>query len=73
MPLFVVVKVNMEDRMMDIINMKVNFMEVDKEISKEGEIIEVVKFIEVNNQTSIQTAITQETWAHGEELLSKET
>jgi hypothetical protein len=43
--------------MMDIINMKVNFMEVDKEIIKEGEIIEVMEVIKVNNQTSIQTTI----------------
>jgi hypothetical protein len=51
-------EVNMEARMMDIINMKVNFMEMNKEITKEGEIIKVVAVIKVNNQTSIQIAIT---------------
>jgi hypothetical protein len=37
--------------MVDIINMKVNFMEVDKETSKEKEVVKVViEVIEVNNQ-----------------------
>jgi hypothetical protein len=36
--------------MVDIINMKVNYMEVDEEIFKEGEVMEaVVEIIEVNN------------------------
>ncbi len=37
--------------MVDIINMKVNLMEVDEETSKEEEIVEVmVEVIEINNQ-----------------------
>jgi hypothetical protein len=36
--------------MVDIINMKINYMEVDEEIFKEGEIMEVVvEIIKVNN------------------------
>jgi hypothetical protein len=42
--------------MVDIINMKVNLMEVDKETLKEKEVMEVVvEVIEVNNQMAIQT------------------
>jgi hypothetical protein len=41
--------------MVDIINMKVSFMEVDEEILEEEEV--VVKVIEVNNQIVIQIAI----------------
>jgi hypothetical protein len=42
--------------MVDIINMKVNFTEVDKEILEEEEVVEVVvEVIEVNNQIEIQT------------------
>jgi len=48
-------EVDMEVRMVDIINMKVSLMEVDKKFFKEGDIIEVVEIIKVNNQTSIQT------------------
>jgi hypothetical protein len=47
-------KVNTKAHMVDIINMMVNFMEVDEEILEEGEVIEVVvNVIEVNNQTTI--------------------
>jgi len=46
---------NMEVRMVDIINMKVSLMEVDKETLKEEEIVEVVvEVIKVNNQIAIQ-------------------
>ncbi len=49
-------KVNMKARMVDIINMKVNLMEVDEETLKEEEVVEVmVEVIEVNNQITIQT------------------
>jgi hypothetical protein len=48
----------MKARMVDIINMKVNLMEVDEEILEEEEIVEVmVEVIEVNNQITTQTAI----------------
>jgi hypothetical protein len=51
-------KVNTEARMVDIINMKVNLMEVDGEILEEEEVVEVVvEVIEVNNQISTQTTI----------------
>jgi uncharacterized membrane protein len=47
----------MEARMVDIINMKVNFMEVDEETLKEREVMEaVVEVIKVNNQIMIQFA-----------------
>jgi hypothetical protein len=42
--------------MVDIINMKVSFMEVDEETLEEEEV--VVEVIEVNNQIVIQIAIT---------------
>jgi len=46
-----------EARMVDIINMKVNLMEVDEETLEEEEVMEVVmEVIEVNNQIAIQTA-----------------
>jgi hypothetical protein len=52
-------EVNTKAHMVDIINMKVNFMEVDKETLKEEEVMElVVEVIEVNNQISIQTTTT---------------
>ncbi len=52
-------EVNTEVRMVDIINMKVNFMEVDEEILKEKEVVEVVvEVIHVNNQITIQTTTT---------------
>jgi L-fucose isomerase-like protein len=47
--------------MVDIINMKVNFMEVDEETLEEEEVEEVmevmVEVIKVNNQIATQTAI----------------
>jgi len=47
-----------EARMVDIINMKFNFMEVDEEILEEEEVVEVmVEIIKVNNQIAIQIAI----------------
>jgi len=51
-------EVNMEVRMVDIINMKVNLMEVDEKNLKEEEVMEiVVEIIEVNNQITTQTII----------------
>ncbi len=51
--------VDTEARMVDIINMMVNLMEVDEETLEEDEVVEVmVEVIEVNNQITIQTAIT---------------
>jgi hypothetical protein len=50
-------EVDIEAHMVDIINMKVNFMEVDKETLEEKEVVEVVvEIIEVNNQIATQTA-----------------
>jgi hypothetical protein len=50
--------VDMEVRMVDIINMKVSLMEVDEDIFKEKEVLKVmVEVIEVNNQTMTQIAI----------------
>jgi len=55
-PLF---EVDTKVRMVDIINMKVSFMEVDEETLKEEEVVEVViEVIEVNNQIAIQIANT---------------
>jgi hypothetical protein len=55
-------EVDTEARMVNIINMKVKFMEVDKETLEEKEVEEevevVVEIIEVNNQIVIQIAIT---------------
>ncbi len=61
-------EVDMEVRMVDIINMKVKLMEVDEETLEEEEIEEVeeveevvevmVEVIEVNNQIAIQIATT---------------
>jgi hypothetical protein len=52
-------EVDTETRMVDIINMKVNLMEVDKETLEEEEVKEfvevVVEVIEVNNQIATQT------------------
>jgi len=46
----------MEARMVDIINMKVSFMEVDEETLEEEEVMEVmVEVIKVNNQIKTQT------------------
>jgi len=54
-------KVDTEAHMVDIINMKVKFMEVDEETLEEEEVKEVmevvVEVIEVNNQITIQIAI----------------
>jgi hypothetical protein len=45
--------------MVDIINMKVNLMEVDKETLEEKEVVEVVvEVTEVNNQIATQIATT---------------
>jgi len=52
-------KADTEARMVDIINMKLSLMEVDKEILEEEEVVEVVvEVIEVNNQITTQIAIT---------------
>ncbi len=55
-------EVNMEARMVDIINMKVNLMEVDEETLEEEEVEEfvevAVEVIKVNNQIATQTATT---------------
>jgi hypothetical protein len=51
-------EVDVKTRMV-IINMKVNLMEVKEETSKEKKVMEaMVKVIKVNNQITIQTAIT---------------
>jgi len=48
-----------EARMVDIINMKDNLMEVDEETLEEEEVVEVVvEVIKINNQIAIQIAIT---------------
>ncbi len=48
-------KVDMEVHMVDIINMKVSFMEVDEETLEEEEVVEVVvEAIKVNNQIVTQ-------------------
>jgi hypothetical protein len=55
-------EVNMEVRMVDIINTKVRLMEVDEETLEEEEVKEVVEVvvevIKVNNQIAIQIATT---------------
>jgi hypothetical protein len=49
-------EVDTEVYMVDIINMKVNFMEVDKVTLEEEEVVEVVmEVIKVNNQIMTQT------------------
>ncbi len=51
-------KVDMKTCMVNIINMKVNLIEVNEETSKEEEVVEaMVKVIEVNNQITIQIVI----------------
>jgi len=51
-------EVDTEIRMVDIINMKFNLMEVDEEILEEEEVVEVmVEIIEVNNQIATQIII----------------
>jgi hypothetical protein len=55
-------EVDMEVHMVNIINMKVNLMEVDVETLKEEEVMEVVvvvvEVIKVNNQITTQIATT---------------
>jgi hypothetical protein len=52
-------EVDTETCMVDIINMKVNLMEVDKESFEEKEVVDImVEIIEVNNQIKIQIATT---------------
>ncbi len=52
-------EVDIEACTMDIINIKINLMEVDEETLEEEEVVEVmVEIIEVNNQITIQTTIT---------------
>jgi hypothetical protein len=52
-------EVDMKARMVDIINLKANLMEVDEETSKEEEVMEVVvEVIEVNNQITTQIVTT---------------
>jgi hypothetical protein len=51
-------EVDTEARMVDIINMKVSFMEVDEETLEEEEVVEVmVEIIKVSNQITTQIAI----------------
>jgi len=50
-------EINTEVRMVDIINTKVNFMEVDEETLKEKLVEVVMEVIKVNNQIAIQTTI----------------
>jgi hypothetical protein len=48
-----------EAHMVDIINMKVSFMEVDEETLEDEEVVEVVvEVIKVNNQIATQIATT---------------
>jgi len=52
-------KVDTKARMVDIINIKVSLMEVDKETLEEEEVVEVmVEVIKVNNQIITQNATT---------------
>ncbi len=52
-------EVDMEVRMVDIINMELSLMEVDEEILEEEEVVEVmVEVIKVNNQIATQIVIT---------------
>jgi hypothetical protein len=52
-------RVNMKVRILDIINIKVNLMEVDEETLEEEEVMEVVvQIIEVDNQIIAQIATT---------------
>jgi hypothetical protein len=67
-------EVDTEARMVDIINMKVNLMEVDKETLEEEEVEEVVvEVIKVNNQIVSQTATTMGNLGIWQKLLSKGT
>jgi hypothetical protein len=52
-------KIDTKARMVDIINMKVNLMEMDEKTLEEEEVVEVmVEVIEVNNQIATQIATT---------------
>ncbi len=52
-------EVDKEAHMVNIINMKVNIMEVDKNTLEEKEVMEVmVKVVDVNNQITTQTITT---------------
>jgi hypothetical protein len=52
-------EVDTEARMVDIINMKVNFMEVDEETLEEEEVMEImVEVIKANNQITTQIVTT---------------
>jgi hypothetical protein len=52
-------KVDTKVRMVGIINMKINLMEVDEETLEEEEVVEVVvEVIEINNQITTQNVIT---------------
>jgi hypothetical protein len=64
--------VDMEVRMVDIINMKVSLMEVDEDTLKEEEVLKVmVEVIEVNNQTMTQIAITVRNLATWQKIVIK--
>ncbi len=66
-------EVDTEARTMDIINMKVNFMEVDEETLEEKEVVEaVVEVIEVNNQIVTQTIITTRNLSTWQRIIIKE-
>jgi len=65
---------NMEACMVDIINMKVNLMEVDEKTLKEEEVVEVVvEVIKVNNQITTQTTTIVGNLGTWKKLLSKGT
>ncbi len=65
-------EVNTEARMVHIINMKVNLMEVDKEILEEEEVVEVmVEVIKVNNQIAIQITTTMKNMGTWQKIVIK--
>jgi hypothetical protein len=65
-------EVNTEARMVDIINMKVKFMEVDKETLEEEEVMEiVVEVIKISNQITTQIATTTGTMGTGQRNVIK--
>jgi hypothetical protein len=67
-------EVDTEARIVDIINIEFNLVEVDKETLEEEEVVEVVvEIIEVNNQIAIQTATTMGNLGTWQKLLSKGT
>jgi alpha-N-acetylglucosamine transferase len=56
-------EVDTEARMVEIINMKVNLMEVDEETLEEEEVVKVmVEVIKVNKQIASQTATCEATF-----------